>query len=122
MVKAFGIIPLREGKTLLVKHQKGHWAFPKGHPNPGEIPKETAKRELQEETGLFVVRFLGKKFHEHYSFGTTDKSVTYFLAEVAGELVLQKEEIADGRWMSFEEAASLATFDACKQICKELIK
>ena len=36
---------------LLIQHQAGHWAFPKGHANPGESPAETARREFAEETG-----------------------------------------------------------------------
>ncbi|MCP5469384.1 MAG: NUDIX domain-containing protein [Chlamydiales bacterium] len=119
-VYAFGIIPVREGKMLLVLHQKGHWAFPKGHPEKNETPIETAKRELKEETGLEVSGLLGKEFQEHYTFDTTEKYVTYFLAKVRGEVVLQECEIADFRWVTFEEAQKLATFAECKKLVREV--
>ena len=118
--EAFGIIPLKEGKTLLVKHQKGHWAFPKGHPEAGEKPIETAERELLEETGLEVTELLGRRFEEHYSFDDTEKTVTYFLAHVKGKLKLQDKEIAEARWLTFDEALELATFDECKRLIQSL--
>ena len=116
IIEAFGIIPIHQGKTLLVKHQKGHWAFPKGHAEPNEDPIDTAKRELKEETGLEVVELLGKSFNESYSFDAHEKRVTYFLAHVKGTLKVQIEEIADARWVTFEEAKKLATFDECKKL------
>ena len=47
----------------------GHWGFPKGHQDAGESEKETAIRELKEETGIDAVNLLeDKTFTEHYSF------------------------------------------------------
>ena len=54
--ESFGIIPIFcQGDSysfLLIQHQAGHWGFPKGHAISGELPVETACRELQEETGI----------------------------------------------------------------------
>ena len=42
-------------KILLVKNTNGkYWSFPKGHIEQGETEKETAAREIKEETGLDV--------------------------------------------------------------------
>ena len=42
-------------KFLLVKNKNGHhWSFPKGHIEIGETIKDTALREIEEETGLKV--------------------------------------------------------------------
>ena len=128
MNQAFGIIPLREKnrawETLLVKHQKGHWAFPKGHPEPGEMPQETALRELKEETGLKVKHLLPKEpLKEFYIFKQegklVEKTVTYYLAEVEGEVTLQREELEACRWLSFGEAAKLATFPESKKLAEK---
>lgn len=39
-------------EILLIQDAKNRWTIPKGHVEPGEEPKETAIREIQEETGL----------------------------------------------------------------------
>ena len=43
--------------VLLIKHKKGHWAFPKGHVEAGENLKQAAERELKEECGLKINRY-----------------------------------------------------------------
>jgi arsenate reductase len=61
----FGVIPVRHKENgwevLLVKHNKGHWGFPKGHPSPNETPYQVAERELLEETGLYELDPLAVK-------------------------------------------------------------
>lgn len=108
-----------------MKHGKGHWAFPKGHPEEGESHHQTAERELQEETGLNVARFFEvAPFKEFYVFKQdgvlVDKMVTYYLAEVAGEVTLQEEEVEEFRWLSFAEAKEVATFDECKELIQSV--
>lgn len=125
MERSYGIIPIRRKgrgwETLLVKHGKGHWAFPKGHPEKDESPQEAASRELFEETALRVARILPREpLKEFYTFKhegrLVEKSVLYFLAEVEGEVQIQAREIEDFRWVSFEEASKLATFPEAKTL------
>jgi diadenosine hexaphosphate hydrolase (ATP-forming) len=65
---AGGVI-YRFGKTkqdvqiLLIQDAKDRWTIPKGHIEEGESAKQTAEREIREETGLKqmkVLNFLGK--------------------------------------------------------------
>jgi 8-oxo-dGTP pyrophosphatase MutT (NUDIX family) len=42
----------REVEILLLQDSKGRWTIPKGHIEEGESPRQTAQREIQEETGL----------------------------------------------------------------------
>ncbi|MEG4167906.1 MULTISPECIES: NUDIX domain-containing protein [unclassified Microcoleus] len=120
--ECFGIVPIfgkeADALFLLIQHQAGHWAFPKGHANPGESPAETAKREFLEETGISDFEMLDEpSFTEHYSFvkdgEPIEKTVTYFLGFVNSmEVVLQEEEVQNSAWLSFEEAVKRITFDA----------
>lgn len=122
----FGIIPLRRKENgwevLLVKHNKGHWGFPKGHPCREETPEQIACREVYEETGLSVMRFFQTHpLIEEYTIReeekSIDKTVTYFLAEVKGEMNLLEKEVCESRWLSLDDAMELLTFDEAKKIC-----
>lgn len=130
--ESFGIIPLRQTQSewyvLLIRHQKGrHWAFPKGHGNPGETPLQSATRELKEETNLDIERLLQEHpLTEDYQFylkkDIVHKKVSYFPAVVKGDLVLQEEEIQDAKWVLLEEAASHLSFKESQAMCQTLLK
>lgn len=126
-----GIIPLRknalqEWETLLLRHKSGdYWGFPKGHLHDAESLKEAAIRELQEETGLHLVTFLFEEpFAESYQFYKEDhqiaKEVSYFPALVAGDLVINHDEIIEGAWLPLKEAFSKLTFDSVRRIANEV--
>lgn len=130
---SFGIIPLRRcssgWEVLLIQHRNGgHWSFPKGHAEHGESPKQTAARELSEETGLSIVRFLEEEpLVEHYYFQRkgvkVDKTVSYFLAEVGDEeVVLQDAELTYYQWVSIEKASEVVSFPQAKTLCSKIIQ
>ena len=48
--KSCGCIIIENKKVLLVQQKKGRWGFPKGHVENNETEKETALREVKEET------------------------------------------------------------------------
>ncbi len=128
---SYGIIPLRleddEWEVLLVQHKNGgHWGFPKGHPEEGESPKETAERELTEETALQVTEYLPEhQLTEHYSFErggeTVGKTVHFFHALVHEELALDQSELLSAKWLPLEELLSYATFPEEKVLYAQLI-
>jgi 8-oxo-dGTP pyrophosphatase MutT (NUDIX family) len=91
------------------------WTLPKGTPHAGESREATAIREVTEETGL-EVRIDEPLASIDYTFvqqGTRiHKSVHYFLMEpVGGDLARHDHEFEDVRWIRFDEAPSLLTFD-----------
>lgn len=131
MVKelSYGIIPLskKEGewKVLLVKHLSGHWSFPKGHAEASETPIESAVRELKEETGLHLVKMLSDEIlFEHYKYRfrgePREKTVTFFIAEVEGELVIQSDELFAGKWVPLKSAHTYVTFAEVKSLCNQV--
>lgn len=96
----------RDGRT---------WTLPKGTPNPGESREETALREVEEETGL-EVRITGPLDDIAYWFvqsGTRiHKTVHYFMMEpVGGDLSGHDHEFDEVRWITFEAAATMLTFE-----------
>jgi bis(5'-nucleosidyl)-tetraphosphatase len=127
---SFGIIPLKlvegEWHVLLISHSKGgFWSFPKGHAEPHEIPQESAVRELFEETGLHVVRYLSThNLQENYQFSrhgqTIKKTVNYFIAEVDGVLNLQVGEVNDAIWVKLAEAHNKLTFPESRFVCRRV--
>lgn len=129
--RSFGIIPLKRAakgwKTLLVRHHSDFWAFPKGHPEVGESPQQSAERELFEETGLRPVKYLTKDtLKEQYFFKwegvLVKKEVIYFVAEVEGKVIIQEDEVLEAKWVELEKAEDLATFKEAKNICKAVLK
>ena len=127
--ECFGVVPVRRSElgweVLLVWHAKGHWALPKGHPKSGEVPQYTAMRELNEEVGLEIIRFLPRPpFKESYQYveegRSIEKSVLYFLAEVQGEVVTDQKEVIEAKWMTFAEGDSVATFEETKDLLHEV--
>lgn len=126
---SYGIIPLRQvvgqWQALVIRHQKGHWAFPKGHAEPNEAPYESATRELREETGLEIKRQLSETaIHENYKYEKEGKSifkiVTYYIAEVEGVIVLQDAEVSSSKWVDLAEAEDYVTFAEGKNICRKV--
>lgn len=124
--ESFGIVPFCRVKdrweVFLIKHRHGkYWGFPKGHAEERETPRQAAARELKEETSLDVQRFLSEDpLVEHYQFwhGKTriHKKVLYFMAEVAGDVLLQNNEIIDGLWLSLALAMEKITHKEGKAI------
>jgi bis(5'-nucleosidyl)-tetraphosphatase len=130
--ESFGIVPIlaREKSYLflVVQHHAGHWGFPKGHANQGELPVEAARRELEEETGIRDYRLLDDTpLVENYTFikgeKTVEKTVTYFLAQVSDRRIsCQEAEIQNYSWASFDETLQLITFEQGKKILVEAQK
>jgi 8-oxo-dGTP pyrophosphatase MutT (NUDIX family) len=91
------------------------WTLPKGTPDPGETREETALREVREETGLDVRirRPLDSIEYWFVQSGTRiHKTVHYFLMDqTGGDLGRHDHEFESVRWIAFDEAQSLLTFE-----------
>lgn len=123
--RSFGVVPLFKNKFLLIQHQAGHWAFPKGHQEEGETREEAALRELNEEAGIECELLNLATVKEEYIFTDIDKklchkTVEYFIGKTkTSKVVIQKEEIADYKWATFKEALKRITFKEGRQTLKK---
>jgi bis(5'-nucleosidyl)-tetraphosphatase len=129
--RSYGVIPVySKGDRwmfMIVQQLSGHWSFPKGHPEEGETPQQTASRELKEETGLSISEYCDLNFfEEEYNFVYNgkyfQKTVMYYLAIVEGESVLQKEELLDLSWVDYESCIKKLTYPRAVQICQSCYK
>ncbi|MBS3788265.1 NUDIX domain-containing protein [Candidatus Bipolaricaulota bacterium] len=123
-----GIITFRRKASgyrdyLLLKHKNGgHWSFPKGHIEEGEIPKKAALRELEEETALVLQRFVSEFNRETcYTFKRDGrkvfKTVIYFLGVVSRESQVElSSEHLDYCWLPYEDARQRLTYEGDKEL------
>ena len=128
--RSYGVIPLMVlDKTLyvfMVQHYSGAWLLPKGHAEQGENEQQAATRELKEETGLHIERWLNAApFIEQYEFVRKGrkifKEVQYFPALVGGSVVLQQAEVKAGRWVKATEASDQLSFSQMRHLMKTAI-
>lgn len=103
-----------------------YWEFARGHIDHGESKKQTARREIWEETGLAEFKFV-KDFeirsawkYEHDGI-LVDKKVYLFLAESADKKGKISHEHIGYAWLPAKEALRKITFDNSKQAFKEAL-
>lgn len=113
--------------VLLVKHNAGHWSFPKGGVMSGEEEVETAIREIKEETNLDVVidsnfRFINTYSYKNYLGKDVGKDVIYFVGyPVCDDIVVQTEELSDVKWYKLDNAYNVITYDGDKEVLRKAI-
>ncbi len=111
---AGGIVYRRNAKggieILLIQDAKDRWTIPKGHIEEGESAKQTAEREIGEETGLQemkVLNWLGKiNFRYRRQQSLVLMTTEIFLVKALGDTdALQPEDWMNGiKWFSANEA------------------
>lgn len=111
---AGGIVFRRNKKNeleiLLIQDAKDRWTIPKGHIEPGEAAKQTAEREIHEETGLpsvKVMNWLGKiNFRYRRQQSLVLMTTEIFLVKAYGDSdKIKPEDWMNGiKWFSAAEA------------------
>jgi len=117
-----GVVFRRNAKTdkleiLLIQDAKNRWTIPKGHVEEGEEPKQTAKREIQEETGLKDMKmynWLGKvNFRYRRTHTLVLMTMHLYLVQATGNTDALKGEdwMTDIAWMPAHEAVEKIAYD-----------
>lgn len=117
-VSAGGVVyRWKDGRLEVVlcgQHSPPSWRLPKGTPNLGEGLEETARREVEEETGL-KVQIEGKIGQISYWFSQKGiryhKTVHFFLmSAIGGDTSRHDPEFDEVAWFPIEEACARLTF------------
>lgn len=107
----------RQLEILLIQDAKNRWTIPKGHVEEGEEPKQTAEREIREETGLQemkVMNWLGK-VNFRYRRGHTLVLMTMHIYLVHGlgdtDKLSGEDWLSDIRWLSAQDAIDKIAYE-----------
>ncbi|NMB43600.1 MAG: NUDIX domain-containing protein [Clostridiales bacterium] len=125
-----GVVIFRGKILLLYKNYKNRyegWVLPKGTVEEGEEYKETASREVKEETGAnpSIIKYVGKS---QYTFNTPHNKIVkdvhwYLMMADSYFSKPQKEEyFLDSGYYKYHEAYHLLKFNNEKQILEKAYK
>ena len=117
-----GGIVFRHGKNgqveiLLIQDSKGRWTIPKGHIEEGETARQTAEREIQEETGLKKMQvqdWLGKinfRYRRGNSLVLMTTEIFLVKAEGNGKDIKPEKWMTSIGWLSANEALDKIEYD-----------
>ena len=112
-----------DGVEVLVVHRPRYndWSLPKGKAEPGEADEETARREVEEETGYGCTLGDEVASHRYVDRRGRDKQVRYWRMTVDHEGPwAPNDEVDERRWLAPAEAARLLTYAADRKLVATL--
>lgn len=109
---------------LLIKNDSGHIGFPKGHIEENETEKQTAEREVLEETGLVIdVDVKTRQYYSYIKDNEVLKHCVYFCNEFFTDNIKLQENEVFGSWLvPYNEAMELLNYPQDKVILKKADK
>ena len=108
---------------IVIRHNRGHCGFPKGHTEQSETEQETALREIYEEVGICATLIPGFRMVEEYPLpnkAEVTRQIIYFLGEyVNQEIHHRPEELTEAHLLPYDAALDMLTFSTAKDILSE---
>jgi len=110
-----------EPEYLLLHYGAGHWDFAKGNIEAGETERQTAIREIREETGITDLTFI-EGFRQVVSYRyrkgkrLVTKEVALFLAQTGAKDVVISHEHIGYAWRKYDDAMKQLTFKNAKNL------
>ena len=119
-----GAVVFNNNKVLIIKHILGHVSFPKGHVEGNETEKETAIREVREETGIDIEIINDKKYYVQYETDNNSiEKVTYFIGKmIGGKLNPQLNEINSCYFEDENKVSDLITYNNDREMYLDILK
>ena len=97
-------------EVLLIQDSKNRWTIPKGHIEPGETAKMTARREIEEETGLKNVSILTWLGKIHFKYRRADKLVL-MTTQIYLVQALDEKWMKGIQWFPFADALNAIEYE-----------
>ena len=103
------------------------WQLPKGIVDPGESPERTAVREVREEAGveteLISLIETIEYWYRSVRYGNPvryHKFVHFYLLRYrSGDVSDHDDEVAEARWVSFDEAVEMLVFESERAVVQK---
>ena len=103
------------------KDDRAVWVLPKGRIEAGEKPRETAVREVREETGQWG-RVRCWIEDRAWTAGSGEIRVRWFLLEAEGEMEPLRDECRQSEWMDHAKAVERASFSETRLLLEAALR
>jgi 8-oxo-dGTP pyrophosphatase MutT (NUDIX family) len=115
VIRAAGGVVVREEngvREVVLVHRPAYddWTLPKGKAHQGESDEDCAVREVEEETGLDCTRDRELASTSYQDSAGRPKVVRYWLMHPNGGELRPSNEVDDARWVSWDEAERMLSY------------